>query len=276
MRDAGAALGVQQSLREDPSEVRESPARAIRTSRPAPISRRVVVRVLSVATGVGLFFSLLGPFDVGMVLIAKRSASYMIYGWVGSLLGLGSARLVARWGLWRGFWLAGLATGLVMMPPMCAVVWMGVTFINGHAPPKNDLPQIFWQTTLICVGTSYMAVLVGQRAQAQVAAAAPPKFLERLPVRLRGAEIWAVEAEDHYLRLHTSKGQDLILMRLADAVAELEGVEGAQVHRSWWVARDAIADARRGDGRATLKLKDGAEVPVSRTYARLLRERGWI
>ena len=55
-----------------------------------------------------------------------------------------------------------------------------------------------------------------------------------------------------------------------------EGIEGLQVHRSWWVARDAITDAKRGDGRATLTLKDGAEVPVSRTYAGLLREKGWI
>jgi DNA-binding LytR/AlgR family response regulator len=108
------------------------------------------------------------------------------------------------------------------------------------------------------------------------ASSEPPKFLERLPLKLRGADIWAVEAEDHYLRLHTSKGQDLILMRLSDAIAELEGIEGAQAHRSWWVARDAITEAVRGDGRATLTLKDGAEVPVSRTYARLLRERNWI
>jgi DNA-binding LytR/AlgR family response regulator len=120
-------------------------------------------------------------------------------------------------------------------------------------------------------------VLIETRKGAEThAGAAPPKFLDRLPLKLRGAEIWAVEAEDHYLRLHTSKGQDLILMRLADAVTELEGIEGARVHRSWWVARDAITDARRGDGRATLTLKDGAEVPVSRTYAGLLRERGWI
>ena len=41
-------------------------------------------------------------------------------------------------------------------------------------------------------------------------------------IELRGAEIFAVEAEDHYLRLHTSRGSDLILMRLSDAVAELE------------------------------------------------------
>jgi DNA-binding LytR/AlgR family response regulator len=108
------------------------------------------------------------------------------------------------------------------------------------------------------------------------AASAPPKFLERLPLKLRGGEIWAVEAEDHYLRLHTSKGQDLILMRLADAVAELDGIEGMQVHRSWWVARSAIADAKRGDGRAILTLKDGSTVPVSRTYAGELRDRRWI
>jgi DNA-binding LytR/AlgR family response regulator len=108
------------------------------------------------------------------------------------------------------------------------------------------------------------------------ASSEPPKFLDRLPLKLRGGEIWAVEAEDHYLRLHTSKGQDLILMRLSDAIDELEGIEGAQVHRSWWVARDAIVEAVRGDGRATLTLKDGAEVPVSRTYARLLRDRKWI
>lgn len=269
-------MGVQQSLRGDPPEVREPQARAVHASRPAPISGRIVIRVLSIATGVALFFSLLGPFDGGLLPFAKRAACNLVYGWVGSLLGLGSARLIARWGLWRGFWLAGLATGLVMMPPMCAVVWLGVTFVNGHAPPRAELPQIFWQTTLICVGMSYLAVLLGRRGQAVAATPEPPKFLERLPLKLRGAEVWAVEAEDHYLRLHTSKGQELILMRLSDAIVELEGIEGAQAHRSWWVARDAITDARRGDGRATLTLKDGAEVPVSRTYARLLRERGWI
>jgi DNA-binding LytR/AlgR family response regulator len=64
-------------------------------------------------------------------------------------------------------------------------------------------------------------------------------------------------------------------MRLADALAELEGLEGAQVHRSWWVARAAVTGARRGEGRATLTLKNGALAPVSRTYARALREAGW-
>ena len=55
--------------------------------------------------------------------------------------------------------------------------------------------------------------------------------------REAAAELYAIESEDHYLRVHTSAGQELILMRLADAVRELAGVEGLQTHRSWWVAR---------------------------------------
>src|SRR5439155_6984812 len=141
------------------------------------------------------------------------------------------------------------------------VVWLVVTAFSGHMPTRADLPEFFWQVTLLCVGMSYLGGLFARRRVVVIAAPPPAKFLERLPLKLRGAEVWAVEAEDHYLRLHTSKGQDLILMRLSDAIAELEGIEGAQVHRSWWVARDAIAEARRGDGRATLTLKDGAEAP---------------
>ena len=105
---------------------------------------------------------------------------------------------------------------------------------------------------------------------------APARFLERLPGRLRGGELYAVESQDHYLKLHTSRGADLILLRLSDAVAELDGLEGAQTHRSWWVARSAIAESRRRDGRAMLTLVNGLEVPVSRAYARSLREEGWF
>jgi DNA-binding LytR/AlgR family response regulator len=108
---------------------------------------------------------------------------------------------------------------------------------------------------------------------------APPasvRFLERLPAKIMGGAIWAVEAEDHYLRVRTSKGSDLILMRLADAMAELDGIEGAQVHRSWWVARAGVADVKREGARVTLVLKDGAEAPVSRPNVKPLREAGWF
>jgi DNA-binding LytR/AlgR family response regulator len=137
------------------------------------------------------------------------------------------------------------------------------------------LPSAFG-STLVMTALSFLVRRPATQTHAAAPSAPPPKFFARLPPQLTGAEIFAVEAEDHYLRLHTSLGQDLILMRLADAIAELEGVEGAQTHRSWWVARAAITSAERSDGRATLTLKDGAEVPVSRGFAKELRSAGWF
>lgn len=276
---------MQHSLREDAPEVRERTPAAVHASRPGPITWPIVGRVLLIASGVAVFISLFGPFHGrSLQTIAVRETLYFGFAWSGSLLGMSCVRLAAKLGLWpRGVLPMGLTAGVLMAFPMTPIVWVGTSWAQGRWLPVAALPEVAWQVFLISVGSSLLAV-VSSRNAANAAAAAraamtapgPPKFLERLPLKLRGAEVWAVEAEDHYLRLHTSKGQDLILMRLSDAIAELDGIEGAQVHRSWWVARDAIADAVRGDGRATLTLKDGSEVPVSRTYARVLRDRRWI
>lgn len=241
-----------------------------------PLSWALVFRVLGIGTVISLFFALLAPFGSGVEPLIRRTVQIVVYGWFGGLLGLASARLVARTRLWRNVAASGIATGLLMTPPMLVIVWLGAGLSVGRLLPASALPEMVWQTVLICVALSFLSVAFARRRVVVIAPPGPPKFLDRLPFKLRGAEIWAVEAEDHYLRLHTSKGQDLILMRLADAVDELAGIEGAQVHRSWWVARDAITDARRGEGRATLTLKDGSQVPVSRTYARELRALGWI
>jgi hypothetical protein len=229
---------------------------------------------------VGAFLAFIAAFDSGEMPFPQRLAFMIGISLVASTMGFLTFSLAERWRWAREpFWRLGSFSTLVMFAPMGFVVWAGVNLVS---PPdqRHPLPAIpaylagsFVTTAFFCFAVAWLRRNAGRETHAT---AKPPKFLERLPLKLRGAEVWAVEAEDHYLRLHTSKGQDLILLRLADAVAELEGIEGAQVHRSWWVARDAIADARRGDGRATLTLKDGSEVPVSRTYAGLLRERGWI
>ena len=99
-------------------------------------------------------------------------------------------------------------------------------------------------------------------------------FLERLPVKYRTAELWAVSSEDHYCRVHTSLGSELILMRLSDAERELASVDGLRVHRSWWVSRSGIADARRDGAKVLLTLRSGEEVPVSRSYQQAVRDAG--
>ncbi len=100
-------------------------------------------------------------------------------------------------------------------------------------------------------------------------------FLDRIPAKL-GRDLLALEMEDHYIRVHTRLGSDLILLRLRDAVAELTGIDGLQVHRSHWVAADAVAAVERNaDGKLTLILTDGRRVPVSRRCNAAVRAAGW-
>jgi hypothetical protein len=102
-----------------------------------------------------------------------------------------------------------------------------------------------------------------------------PAFYDRIPSHLSG-ELLALEMEDHYLRVHTDGGGDLLLMRLRDAVAELAGADGMQVHRSWWVAAAAVVRMEKdADGRIKLILRNGLRVPVSRSRAAMVRAAGW-
>jgi DNA-binding LytR/AlgR family response regulator len=82
--------------------------------------------------------------------------------------------------------------------------------------------------------------------------------------------------EDHYVRAHTVLGSEMILMRLRDAMAELDDVEGQQIHRSWWVARHAVEDVRRDGRNLRLVLPGGLEAPVARANVAALKEQGWI
>ncbi len=104
----------------------------------------------------------------------------------------------------------------------------------------------------------------------------PAPFLDRIPAKL-GRDLLALEMEDHYVRVHTALGSDLILMRMRDAVAELAGLDGRQVHRSYWVAASAVAAVeRKPDGKLSLRLTNGLLVPVSRTHAPSVRAAGWV
>ena len=112
-------------------------------------------------------------------------------------------------------------------------------------------------------------------AQADAEADPAQTFLKRLPLDRRGPLI-RLEAQDHYLNVVTGAGAALILMRMADAEAELAGVAGLRVHRSHWVALPAVRRHLRRDGRDFLVMRDGAEVPVSRSYRAAAQAAGLI
>ena len=146
--------------------------------------------------------------------------------------------------------------------------------------PLGEFPQIFFFVFVISVAIASVMYLFERANENQSQTGTDPNtsaissFLERLPVKYRSAELYAISSEDHYLRVHTSLGEELILMRLADALRELAAADGLQTHRSWWVSRAGISEARRENGKLTLVLKSGSDAPVSRTYMNAVKDAG--
>jgi len=97
-----------------------------------------------------------------------------------------------------------------------------------------------------------------------------PHFLDKLPVHKRG-EIWALSSELHYVRVYTSRGHDLVLMRLSDAIRQCDGIEGIQVHRSHWVASDGVDTVETVEGKMQVRLRNDVTLPVSRSYSGAVR-----
>ena len=171
-----------------------------------------------------------------------------------------------------------LVTTLGVAAPMALLSWASARLIFAGGGPVGLL--FFAWAALLISGVMTALVLAlnapGRATSGPVAATTKVKLLERLPPPFRGAEIYAVSAEDHYLRVHTSIGATLILLRISDALTELEGIEGAQIHRSWWVARAAIVGSQRGGRKIILKLKGEIEAPVSRPNVKALQDSGWL
>lgn len=242
---------------------------------------RGLLRGLGVALAAGVVLALTGAFGMDGTSLQFRLGYWLPVMVGGALWGHLCSRLVERYlDMDRRPWLAVIALTLVMSGPLAIMVWVvtGLFFDDDRSVTLARLPD-FLGPVLIVTGTLSALNVFLARTPVQTHAAAaggkPARFLDRLPFKLRGSIIRAVQSEDHYLRVHTDRGSDLILMRLSDALAELEGLEGAQTHRSWWVAKDAVRGVSRGDGRATLTLEGGLEAPVSRRYAKALREAGW-
>lgn len=120
---------------------------------------------------------------------------------------------------------------------------------------------------LVMRGSKDVPLSMGNQPEAP----ARSSLLDRLKPENRGTILY-LSAEDHYTAVTTSRAQELVLIRFSDALSELEAEDGLQVHRSHWVAKSHVDKLARDNGKLTLILKDGREVPVSRTFSSTVRE----
>lgn len=125
---------------------------------------------------------------------------------------------------------------------------------------------------LVVGGQSATPIGQGEQRAGTVRAPDLPRFLSRVPAHL-GSDVIALTSQDHYLRVHTRRGDALILYNLGEAIGELDrvGIEGLRVHRSHWVASASVVEVVSKGRTWTVKLATGLEFPVSQTYRERLR-----
>lgn len=247
-------------------------------------------RGFMIAAIVGFLLTMVGALETGEIGFLPRLAYWEILMLSGALIGLGVSEMVERWGRLRSRQWAEmpLIAILIALPLTLMVLGTSSIFFKVRQPTFEAFAVMFAITftiSLIMTALNYFIHWPGKVIPETPATAAhlsveqnsPPKLAARLPLQYQQLEIIALEAEDHYLRVHFDDGAStLILMRLSDAIAELPAAHGAQTHRSWWVAKRAVNQIAKGDGRATLTLSTGVSAPVSRSFYKRLNDDGWL
>jgi len=243
------------------------------------------------ALGIGSIVAIIGPFGTFVDLSMAQRFAYWIpivaLGWAQWVLLEKVLRKLAvgMFGDWPGPWW-GCELLLCLLTPIPLIVEIVVFREAFGLPTGMSWTELYiWTagiTALNCIFVVGVVHWVQYRpddsdagAEASVPSAAADRFLERLAPDKRG-RLLCLRTEDHYLRVYTDRGEDLILFRLKDALKELEDHDGRQVHRSYWVARDAVTEAKRSGRKVLLVLRNGVEVPVSETYTADLKKAGWI
>ncbi|WP_269716000.1 LytTR family DNA-binding domain-containing protein [Caulobacter sp. NIBR2454] len=236
---------------------------------------------LAVCAVTGVIMGLLGPFgsyfnDEPMVRVAYWTGSFLLSGVSFGLLLRWLTPRMQRAGV--PFWAWVPAVVVIATVPLCAIVRAAAIMLW---PSVARIGWAEWYAQSVLLGLVY----VGAYALLRLRVAAPPSppaatsaeptILRRLPPRL-GRDLLCLQMEDHYVRMHTPQGSDLVLLSLNQAMTELGDLDGMQVHRSWWVARRAVQVVIEDGRNLRLKLVNGIEAPVSRTSVAKLKAAGWI
>lgn len=239
-------------------------------------------RAAAVATCVGLGLALLGPF--GSYLngpLPERLLFWLPTCWAGvALYGLTARAVLQRWGGTLKGWLV-LCLGVLAASVVEA--WLSrslALYLWPHLEPRYPaMPQWYGQTVLLGAFLTAAAVLWSlhrqrgaedENAEEGLASEPGPE-----PFAHTGT-IVALQIEDHYVRVHRAEGSQMVLMPLKHAIAAMDGVEGLQTHRSWWVARASVTEVLGTPRSMQLRLTNGLQVPVARSAVTTLREAGWL
>lgn len=294
--------GCRGNLRKLRPWIRKMPPPAVHASPSAAVPRRRLVRGFVIGMVAALLMAYVGALGTGPAPFGQRLLYWMAVILPGSLFGLMFTALVRGWGgLADRRWAEIMAVAFAISIPHTFLVVVASALFFGVDAITPGLVIRFW-TSVMLLGLALTAInfLASPNQALPMAPPAdslpadptakgtgsestdgsglplvPAVVADKLPPGLRAGRLLAIQAEDHYLRIYTDLGDDLVLMRMGDACTLLPDAAGARIHRSWWVARAAVAGRTVEGSRMTLKLHNGTAVPVSRTMRPFVRDNGW-
>lgn len=231
-------------------------------------------RMLAFALVTGVLLALLGPFGSYYNAVSLRLIDWPIIMVAGAILfGLCMPPLL-RFGTSLGLprpLVLGCAVIVVTMPASAIAAFVSKTFWGRWV---SDWRWIDWygQTLLIAVGATLLWVLL------EIALGSRRTIEDDDPIATiqpTTGDILCLQMEDNYVRVHREAGSSLELMPLHEAIRRYGKGRGLQVHRSWWVATDAVERAERDARLWRLRLRNGLVVPIARNRVSQVRAQGW-
>lgn len=169
---------------------------------------------------------------------------------------------------------------LLVMPPIIIIpLYPSVTAYLAPQP----MPISFFEAVVACyllggiVTSARFSVLYSTRGAVEISNqnGDAPRLMRRLPDDAKGP-ILRLSGRDHFVEIVTAEAIHSVRMRLADAVEEMDGVDGLYTHRSHWVAKEAIREIEREGGRHYVISADKERIPVSRGKLAELEDAGIV
>lgn len=124
-----------------------------------------------------------------------------------------------------------------------------------------------WQLIAIVFAIGVSTVVARRALQPKRAVSvARDRLLDRIGAP-QGVRLSRVSSDNHHIIVCTSDGNERrVLMRLRDAVGEIDVESGYYIHRSHWVASEQMAEVVSNEGREAVRMPCGATVPVGPKY----------
>ena len=251
-------------------------------------------RILGWATLAGVEFGMIGPFGSYPANPFTRIVYWTVLFWAGSLILWPSIVAGFVIGPRRGFppIFSGATLALVACVPVAVVAatgcyifwpvhasgvriveWYGLTLLVA-LPAAGALVWLEmrqpWQATLARDRSDPAMPPIGDDVAVPGAATSSPAPGHLLALAL------CLQMEDHHVRIHLHGSSSLHLATMGQLVAQMGDRPGMQVHRSWWVARDAVHGAQIDGRSVALVLSNGLRVPVARNRVAILRAENWL